>query len=104
MRLLALAALLAGCAGTLVPRRDELKLAVMEFNDGVRWDKPESSAAHLPLERRGPFAERASRLADELEVMDYDVQRIELDRDKDTAEVRVEISWSMKRRGIVERT
>lgn len=97
-------ALLSACAGAFTPQRDELKIAVQEFNDGMRWGKLEQTAMHLPVERRQAFSERFAGLEDELEIMDYDVQRVEFDRQKDTAAVRVDISWSLKRRGIVERT
>ena len=96
--------LAAGCAAAFTPQKDELKIAVQEFNDGIRWGKIEQSAMHLPLDRRQAFSERYAGLEEELEILDYDVQRVEFDRQQDTAKVRVDISWSLKRRGIVERT
>lgn len=104
MLLVSLACALAGCAGGMLSTRDELKLAIQDFNDGVRWGKVEQSAARLPVDRRAAFAERFAGLEDELEIMDYDVQRIDWDRASDRALVRVDVSWSLKRRGLVERT
>jgi hypothetical protein len=92
-----------GCFGG-ISRRDELLIAVHEYADGIRWGKIEQSAIHLPVERRQAFAEKCGALEDELEVVDYEVQRVELDRATDAATVRVTVSWSLKRRGIIERT
>lgn len=102
--LASLACALAGCAGGMLSTRDELKLAIQDFNDGVRWGKVEQSAARLPIEGRAGFAERYAALEDDLEIMDYDVQRVDLDRAAERALVRVDMSWSLKRRGLVERT
>ncbi len=97
-------ALGAGCAGSILSSRDELKLAIQDFNEGVRWGKVEQSAARLPVDLRAGFAERYAGLEDDLEIMDYDVQRIDWDRAADRALVRVDMQWSLKRRGLVERT
>jgi hypothetical protein len=102
--LLLLAFLLAGgCYAPMGPR-EELVWAVREYSDGIRWNKIDQSARHLPVEKRQPFAERYGAVEDELEVVDYEVQRVEYDRKTDSAEVRVDISWSLKRRGVIERT
>src|SRR5262245_58225594 len=95
---LATAVTSGGCAGVMFNDRDRLKMALEEYNDGLRWGKVESSVAHLPVAQRQAFAERFSQLHSELEVMDYEVQRIQWDRDHGTATARVEVSWSLKRR------
>lgn len=104
MRLAALALLLVGCIGAGLSDRDRLKMALEEYNDGLRWGKVEAACAHLPVALRQPFAERFQQLSGELEVMDYEVQRIEWDRKAGTARVRIDMNWSLKRRGIVERS
>jgi hypothetical protein len=93
-----------GCGGAVFTDRDRLKQALEEYNDGIRWGKVDSSCAHMPVAARKAFAERYAQLQNELEYMDYEVQRIEWDREKNTADVRVEMSWSLKRRGIVEKS
>lgn len=102
--LLVLTGCLAGCLTVGLSDRDRLKMALEEYNDGLRWGKVEAACAHLPVALRQPFAERFQQLSGELEVMDYEVQRIEWDKKQGTARVRVDMSWSLKRRGIVERT
>ena len=96
--------LLGGCSTGMFTDRDRLKMALEEFNDGIRWNKVESSCGHLPVAARKAFAEKYASYAGEIEFMDYEVQRIEWDRSKMTADVRVEISWAAKRRGILERS
>ena len=106
MRLAPFALLLAGCGmmGALTASKDEFMLAVREFNDGIRWGMAEKSAGHLPVEKRQKFAEQWSALEEELDVMDYEIQRVEWGENHDTADVRVDLTWTLKRRGIVERT
>ena len=102
--LLLCVAFAAGCVSGILNDRDRLKMALEEYNDGLRWGRVESSCAHLPEAERQKFAERFAQLQGDLEVMDYEVQRLQWDRDHGTATVRVDVSWSLKRRGIVERS
>lgn len=97
------ALLLFGCLPGM-SKRERLTEAVREFNDGVRWGKYELSVMHLAVADRRRFADRHTALADELEIADYEVQRIDVDSKTDTAEVLVDISWSLKHRGLLERT
>lgn len=106
LRLAALGAALAlpGCLGGILSDRDRLKTAIEEYNEGLRWGKVDQCAVHLPVERRQPFAEGFAALGDDLEVVEYEVQRLSWDRARNTADVRLSVSWSLKRRGLVERT
>ena len=96
--------LAGGCFTGGFTRRDEMMVAVREFNDGIRWGRIDQSAVHLPLDRRQPFADLYGGLEGDLEVVDYDIQRIDYDSSHEIADVRIDMSWSLKRRGIVERT
>ena len=93
----------ASCAGHMT-KKDFLVMAIREFNDGIRWGKIDVAATHLPLPARKLLAERYGRVEDELEVMDYEIQRIDVAPGGKTALVRVDMSWSHKRRGPVDRT
>ena len=97
------AALLTACAGHIT-KKDLLVMAIREFNDGIRWGKIDISATHLPLPSRKLLAERFGRVEDDLEVVDYDLQRIDVAPGGKNAVVRVDMAWSLKRRGIVDRT
>jgi len=94
----------AGCTGGLFSERDRLKTALEEFNEGLRWGKVDAAASHLTIPERQPFAERFGAVADDLEIVEYEVQRIQWNREKGTAEVRLSLSWSSKRRGLVDKT
>jgi hypothetical protein len=103
-RWVAVAALLLCACADQFSRREQLLAVVKEYNDGVRWNRLEQSAIHLAPSDRRHFADRHAPLADELEVTDYDVTRVEIDQKHDTATVVVDVQWSMKRRGLLERT
>jgi hypothetical protein len=99
---------LAGCiAGMGYTTRDRVTAAAREYNEGVRWGRLEQAAAHLERARRAGFVDRHKALEDELEIADYELVSLELDKsDKKLprATARVEYTWSLKRRGLVEKT
>jgi hypothetical protein len=97
------AALAAGCF-EIPNKRDALATAVRDYNDGVRWNKLDQAARFLPLEVRQRFVDRHVQLADELEIADYEIERVDLGPKNETAEVRVQVTWVAKARGIVEKT
>jgi hypothetical protein len=94
---------LAACAD-FGDRREALANAVRDFNEGVRWNRLDQAAKFLPLESRRRFVDRHSQLKDELEIADYEVERVDLGPNRETADVRVSVSWVAKARGIVEKT
>lgn len=94
----------SGCLGAMTSQKDDLQQAIREFNDGIRWGMAEKSASHLPVDKRLKFAEKWVSLEEELEVLDYEIQRVEWGSSRSAADVRVDVTWSMKRRGIVEKT
>jgi hypothetical protein len=95
---------LGGCVGSGLSQRDEMMMAIEEFNDGIRWGSVDRSARHLPVEARKHFTDRYGAIEDEVEILDYEIQRIEVNRAAQSADVRVDISWTSKRSGILERT
>ncbi len=103
MRPFALALLLAGCAGGFSDR-ERLVDAVRDFNNGVRWGRGDVAGTRMVPEEVKRFADREAALADEVEFADYDVTQIDFDQSHEKATVRVEVAWSAKRRGLLERT
>jgi hypothetical protein len=95
------AALLLACMNSLTAK-DELGLVIREYNDGVRWGRLEASVIHLPAEERQRFLARHSGLEDRLEILDIDLTRLDILRD--AAQAQLDVTWSLKDRGIVERT
>jgi hypothetical protein len=98
-------ALLSGCiAGAGYSLRDRITEAAREYNDGVRWGRLEQAVVHVPAERRERFVNRHAQLEDELEIADCEMVHLEVDAKHERATARVEYLWSLRRRGLVEKT
>lgn len=93
----------AACMSALTPH-DELSMILHEYNEGVRWNRLEQSVIHVPPSERRRFVDRHAGLEDELEILDVEILRMDVDRGKKTADAQVNVSWSLKSRGIVEHT
>ena len=102
--LLAVCALLAAGCFELPTKKEALATAVRDYNEGVRWGKLDQAAKFLPIESRRRFVDRRAQLGEELEIADYEVERVDLGPNRETAEVRVQVTWVAKARGIVEKT
>jgi hypothetical protein len=105
--LLGLGLLVAGGCMSDYSARDRVTIAAREYNDGVRWFNLEKAAKHLRKEERDRFYERHQLVEDELEIADYEVVSIEVDKSdkkKNRATARVDFTWTLKRVGIVEKT
>jgi hypothetical protein len=98
-------AALAGCiTGMGYSTVDQVTNAAREYNNDVRWGRYEQAATHVPKERRARFVEKRTQLDDELEIADFELVNIVIDKQKDTASARVDYTWLLKDRGIVEKT
>ena len=53
---------------------------------------------------RQRFIDKHANLEEDLEIADFEMSSIELDKKKQTATARVDYTWSLKTRGIVEKT
>jgi len=99
---------LSGCfIFTNYNAKERLTVAAREFNDDVRWSRFEQAGAKIPPEKRQAFIERHRALEDELEIADYELAGVDVDKsDKKMtrATARVEFTWTMKRRGLLEKT
>jgi hypothetical protein len=106
MRLVALVSLaLSGCLLMDYSAKDRLANATREYNDGVRWGRYEAASQHVPADKRQGFIDRHKNLEDELEIADYELVSLTLEGKKqDRARAHVEYTWTMKRRGLVEKT
>ena len=96
---------LPGCmAGMGYSTMDQVTNAAREYNNDVRWGRYDQAAKHVPSTDRQRFVERHSSLEEDLEIADYELVNIEVDKKKQTASARVDYSWTLKTRGIVEKT
>jgi hypothetical protein len=108
---LTLAALTLVCGGCIMgagySTRDRVTQAAREYNDDIRWGRYELAKKHVPSDVRKTFVDRHKALDDDLEIADYEMVALEIDKsDKKKTKVtaQVEYTWSLKRRGLVERT
>jgi len=107
MRIVCLALVLAGCAGSGYSTRDKITQAAREYNDGVRWQKWEQAASHIAKDERTRFLERHQAYEDELEIADYELVAIDIDKSdkkKDKATARIDYTWTLKRQGLLQKT
>jgi hypothetical protein len=102
------AVLFGGCiTGMGYSSIDRVTEATRDYNDGVRWDMLERAAGHLPQTARSRFYERHKNLEDDLEIADYEIVSLELDKsDKkmNRATCRVQYTWTLKNVGLVRKT
>ncbi len=97
--------LLAGCFGAMgYSTIEQVTTAAREYNNDVRWGRYDEAAKHVPPDVRQRFIDRHSSLDDELEIADYELTNIDIDKKKQTADARVEYTWTLRRRGLVEKT
>jgi hypothetical protein len=100
--------LLGGCIiGAGYSTRDRATQAAREYNDDVRWGRYEQAGQHVAKEKRQSFVERHKALDEELEIADYEILHLEIDKsDRKLTKVTasVDYTWSLKRRGLVEKT
>jgi hypothetical protein len=83
---------------------DQVTIAAREYNQDVRWGRFDKAAKHVPVDTRQRFIDKHANLEEELDIEDFEMSGIEVDKTKKTATARVEYTWSLKTRGIVEKT
>lgn len=104
LSLLVLPLALTGCFAEGYSMKDRFTEAQRKYNDGVRWNRLEESIPYLPKDEQKIFVERMMSLEDELEIADSEMVQFDLDKKKDRATARMTYTWSLKRRGLVEKT
>ena len=96
---------LCGCIGAMeYSSLDQVTIAAREYNQDVRWGRFDKAAKHVPVDTRQRFIDKHTNLEEDLEIDDFEMSGIEVDKSKKTATARVEYTWSLKTRGIVEKT
>jgi hypothetical protein len=96
---------LSGCiTGMGYSTVDQVTNAAREFNNDVRWGRYEQASVHVPRDKRQRFVEKRTMLEDQLEIADFELVNIVIDKQKSTASARVDYTWMLKERGIVEKT
>jgi hypothetical protein len=106
MRLCSLVVLipLAGCFAEGYSMKDRVTEAARRYNEGVLWNKVDQAVGYLQKDDQKPFVERMAALEDELELSNAEMVQLTVDKKKDQATARMSYEWSLKRRGLVEKT
>jgi hypothetical protein len=99
--LLSMTACIAGLGYSTL---DQVSTAAREYNEDVRWCRFDKAAKHVPNDTRQRFIDKHANLEDELEIADFEMSGLEVDKKKQIATARIDYTWSLKTRGIVEKT
>jgi hypothetical protein len=94
----------AGCFAEGYSMKDRFTEAQKKYNEGVRWNRYEDAIPYLPKDEQHVFVDRMTALEDELEIADSEMVQFDLDKKRDRATARMVYTWTLKRRGLVEKT
>jgi hypothetical protein len=101
MKMLLMVTMLVGCGG--IQHAEPLTDAVRSYNDGVRWERFEVAAVHVPPKDRSQFVDDADERAHDLKITDYDVVKVE-PRGAKEARVQIKLSWYKESEGTLHET
>ena len=99
---LAIGLSLAACGG---PQRDSdtLQESILNYNEGVRWERFESAASSLPPKLRSEFVDEMDQRAKDLNISQYDIVRVDKPTKK-TAKVHIKVAWYKDSEGTLRET
>jgi hypothetical protein len=102
---LALLALLAvqGCAAA-DGMAEKFYDASRAYNRSLRWEDFDRAARHLPPESVNAFLDHHESIEDDIVIIDYDIERMKLEKQTGRAATRVNISWHKDDETIVRNT
>jgi hypothetical protein len=84
--------------------QEKLRDATSAYNRSLRWNDYDRAASYLPPPVQPAFLAHHDEFTDELVIVDYELTRLDLDKETGIAGCRAEISWHTDRRLIVETT
>ncbi len=93
--------LLAGCRSA--KSGDTLSDSVRQYNEGVRWQRYDNAAIHVPPAERSEFVDALDLRSKDLRITDYEVVRVDQKSDK-LAQVQVKMSWYLDSEGTLRET
>jgi hypothetical protein len=82
---------------------DTLGESIRSYNDGVRWQRYEVAAIHVPERERSMWVDEADQRSKDLKITDYEVVKVEQKGDR-VAEVQVKMSWYKDSEGTLRET
>lgn len=84
--------------------QEKLYDATAAYNRSVRWNDYDRAADYLPPMAQPAFLAHHDEIGDALVIVDYELTRLDLDKQTGIAASRAEISWHTERRLILETT
>ena len=93
----------AGCAAS-DGMIEKLYDSTRAYNRSLRWGDWDRAAEHLPQASTNAFMESHQSVEDKLVVLDYQMTRMEIDKQKGIAASQVEIQWHTDRDLVVRTT
>lgn len=100
---LAVLAFAPACA-TSDGMQTKLRDATSGYNRSIRWGDFDRAAGYLPQLSQQAFLAHHDDFSEELVIVDYELTRLDLDKNTGIAASRAEITWHTDRRLIIERT
>ena len=82
---------------------DTLGESVRSYNEGVRWQRYDNAAVHVPAAERAQFIDDADERAKDIKITDYEIVRVTQKSDR-VAEVSVKLSWYRDSEGTLRET
>jgi hypothetical protein len=97
--------LVVACAAACHPPKsgETLGESVRAYNEGVRWERFDVAAVHVPPKERSQFADDADQRAKDLRITEYDIVRVD-QKAKGVAEVQIKIGWYLDSEGKLRET
>jgi hypothetical protein len=95
--------LVAAC-GASQKQTENLVATSTQFQEGLRWQRFEDSATHVPAEAREAFLDERDTLADDLRIDDYEVLRVRVRGAQTEAVLQVKYTWHLDSKGVVHET
>jgi len=100
--LIGLSVLLTACASDGM--QEKLRDATRGYNGAIRWGDMDRAAEYLPATSQQAFLRRMEQSEVQLVIVDYEVTRLDLDKEAGVAASRAQIQWHTDRRLVIETT
>ncbi len=95
--------LLAACGG-LPGKSEDFMWSVRGYNDGIRWQRFDVAAGHVPVPERPAFLDERERLTENLRISDWEIKSVVFKADRTQARVEVRYDWHRDDEGIMKHT
>lgn len=77
--------------------------SIRAYNEGVRWQRYDAAAVHVPPKERSDFIDALDERSKDLRITDYEIVRVTQKSDK-IAQVQVKMSWYLDSKGTLQET